>query len=164
METISKRMVTFISSKGNDLVHSPSAPVRVLEYRVKYPWNQSFGTGTKLIGIVVFTPKSESHKGYCHGGSMCSVMDDIIGWTGFCASGQCVPWSGFTVQVNTNLLKPVKVGQILRIDCVIERIERRKVYVSALLFDPESISEACDGIHAKAEGLVILNRGILSSE
>jgi hypothetical protein len=26
-------------------------------------------------------------------------MDDAIGWMGFCVSGSCRPWSGYTVQV-----------------------------------------------------------------
>lgn len=120
-------------------------------------------TAAVLKGIVHFTSRAESHKGYCHGGSMCSIMDDIIGWTGFCASGRCLPWSGYTVQVNTKLMKPVPVGRVLLLECRIVRLERRKVFVVAKLTDP---AEEGDGgfdatIHAEADGLVILNRGVL---
>mmetsp|Transcript_14988 Transcript_14988/g.28203 ORF Transcript_14988/g.28203 Transcript_14988/m.28203 type:complete len:252 (+) Transcript_14988:166-921(+) len=160
--------------KGCDLVHSISSPVRVLEYRVKYA-NQTRGEGTTLTGLVHFTNMAESHRGYCHGGSMCSIMDDVIGWVGFCATGQCIPWSGFTVQVNTNMMKPVKVGQILMVRATIVKIERRKVYSIAEIVDPEVECETDttkhkDGtqddskkecVHARAEGLVILNRGVL---
>ena len=134
--------------------------MRVLEYRVKCGSTDS-PTGMRLSGVVVFTSRAESHKGFCHGGSMCSVMDDIIGWTGFCASGKCIPWSGYTVQVNCSLLKPIHVGKILRLDCVIDRVERRKVYVSAVLHDPESTSDNDSCIHAKGEGMVVVNRGVL---
>ena len=66
-----------------------------------------------MAGIVHFTSKAESHQGFCHGGSMCSIMDDAIGWIAFCVTGECKPWTGFTVQINTSLKKPVRVGQIL---------------------------------------------------
>lgn len=128
-------------------------------------------TGAILTGIVHFTSRAESHKGYCHGGSMCSIMDDIIGWTGFCASGRCLPWSGYTVQVNTKLMKPVPVGRVLLVECRIVRVEGRKVFVGAKLVDPTgdvSVMEEGDRVsgavvYAEADGLVILNRGVLPS-
>mmetsp|Transcript_24905 Transcript_24905/g.38069 ORF Transcript_24905/g.38069 Transcript_24905/m.38069 type:complete len:243 (+) Transcript_24905:1-729(+) len=160
--------------KGNDLVHSVLSPVRILEYRVNYPADEGSGSGvgagvgTTLHGIVHFTKNAESHKGYCHGGSMCSIMDDIIGWTGFCVTGSCQPWSGFTVQVNTSLMKPIQVGQVLKLECVIEKVERRKVHLKAKLVDPglgnndnDNGVEVC---HARGEGLVIVNHGVLEDE
>ncbi len=158
--------------KGNDLIHSQSSAVRVLEYRLCHdiPKNilpSSFTEVSEqvpiLTGIVHFTPKAESHKGYCHGGSMCSVFDDIIGWTGFCATGKCIPWSGYTVQVNTKLCKPIQVHSILKVVCFIEKIERRKVWVRAFLFDPNIIRSSADGeiLHAEGEGLVILNKAVM---
>jgi acyl-coenzyme A thioesterase PaaI-like protein len=135
--------------------------VRILEYRVQYP-RITGGEGTKLTGIVHFTPKAESHMGFCHGGSMCSIMDDAIGWIGFCVTGECKPWTGFTVQINTSLMKPVKVGQILLLQIKIDKVERRKVFASAELIDPEeSMDDGSECIHAKGDGLVIVNRGVL---
>ena len=40
---------------------------------------------------------------------MTALMDDVIGWCGFCAEGTCKPWCGFTVQVDTSLKAPIKV-------------------------------------------------------
>jgi len=91
--------------QGRDLIHDADAPVRVLDYYVKYGpgvivGNNGVvnngdnreekslevertscsshcctpgrgGVGTILTGIVSFTKRAESHKGYCHGGSMC---------------------------------------------------------------------------------------------
>ena len=96
-------------------------------------------------------------------------MDDIIGWTGFCVSGKCLPWSGFTVQINTKLCKPIPVDKVLKITCFIEKVERRKVFLKALLIDPgnsdpSSNSDAKKGggvVHAESEGIVIINRGVL---
>ena len=166
--------------RGKDLIHSRDSAVRILEYRLSY--NDSNGNdfqmGEKILhdtvpyatltGIVHFTPRAESHKGYCHGGSMCSALDDIIGWTGFCATGTCIPWSGFTVQVNTQMSKPVQVDSILKISCTIIKMERRKVWVKAYLTDPtdcisddgdENIEKEKDtSVHAIGEGLIILNK------
>lgn len=154
--------------KGSDLVHSISSPVRILEYRVQYPStypdssdsHARGGQGTTLCGIVHFTQKAESHQGFCHGGSMTSIMDDAIGWIGFCAAGECKPWSGFTVQINTSLVKPVLVGQVLMLKIKIEKVERRKVFSSAELVDPGIDGEE-DVVYARGDGLVIVNRGVL---
>jgi len=160
---------------GNDLMHSKSSPVRILEYRLFYNEELKGGEGdgtstinvngdgeenkcsTTLTGIVHFTKNAESHPKHCHGGSMTSIMDDVIGWTGFCVSGEVKPWSGYTVQVNTTLKKIVKVGMILKIVGKVVKIERRKVWVEAVLIDPQC-EEGDDSIHAKAEGLVILKK------
>lgn len=148
-------------TKGNDLVHSVSSPVRILEYRVQYP-NEHEGTQIQLTGIVHFTKFAESHKGFCHGGSMCGIMDDAIGWIGFCVTGECKPWSGFTVQVNTSLVKPVVVGQVLKLRCRIVRVERRKVSSLVELVDPGGGDDDGDEcVHARAEGLFIANRGVI---
>lgn len=174
--------------KGSDLVHDRKSPVRVLEYYVKYGPGITYteeitnnndnsssekpairyknfvrgGVGTTLTGIVHFTKRAESHKGYCHGGSMCSIMDDVIGWVGFLVTGDCHPWSGFTVQVNSKLQRPVHVDSILLVQAKITHIERRKVSIEAMISDPKDETGNC--IHATASGLVVVNRGILSED
>eukprot|EP00584_Thalassiosira_punctigera_P009060 CAMPEP_0172528942 /NCGR_PEP_ID=MMETSP1067-20121228/3153_1 /TAXON_ID=265564 ORGANISM="Thalassiosira punctigera, Strain Tpunct2005C2" /NCGR_SAMPLE_ID=MMETSP1067 /ASSEMBLY_ACC=CAM_ASM_000444 /LENGTH=188 /DNA_ID=CAMNT_0013312921 /DNA_START=85 /DNA_END=648 /DNA_ORIENTATION=- len=75
--------------KGTDLCHSRQSPVRISHYGVQY---RDGGIGTTLTGVVHFTNSAESHAGFCHGGSMTSVMDDVIGWTAFHVTGACVPW------------------------------------------------------------------------
>ena len=87
---------------------------------------------------------------------MCSVFDDVIGWCGFMVSGKCRPWSGFTVQINTSLKKPISVKSTLLVQAVITSIERRKVSIEAELTNPVDKS-----LHAKGEGLVVVNRGVL---
>lgn len=172
--------------KGRDLVHDRHAPVRVLEYYVQYGPEVAIdasgdtrpgGVGTTLSGVVEFTKRAESHQGYCHGGSMCSIMDDVIGWVAFCATGSCRPWTGFTVQVNTSLKKPIPVSTVLLIQATITQIDKgRKVFVSAKLVDPSDSLDKDDDVdddddddqstsepvvHATGTGLVLLNRGVL---
>lgn len=168
--------------QGRDLIHDVHSPVRILEYYVQYGTSQPLtglsrgGIGTKLTGIVHFTRRAESHQGYCHGGSMTSVMDDVIGWVAFLVTGQCRPWSGYTVQVNTSLKRPIPVDSILVVQATIVQVLRRKVSVEATIFDPSEEDDLdYDGgdddgifktinpntIHAASEGLVVINRGIL---
>ena len=64
---------------------------------------------------------------------MCSAMDDILGWTAFMAGTG--PWCGATVQVNCSLKKPVKVGQMMKIESKVVKKERKKVFITATLTD-----------------------------
>jgi acyl-coenzyme A thioesterase PaaI-like protein len=151
--------------QGHDLVHDRDAPVRVMNYYVQYGSGLGGlprgGVGTTLTGITHFTKRAESHAGYCHGGSMCSVLDDVIGWVAFLVTGSCQPWTGFTVQVNTSLKRPISVDSMLLVQAKITKVERRKVSVSATIFDPSGDDIV---VHAEGEGLVILNRGVLPEE
>jgi len=120
--------------KGTDFCHGSTAPVRILKYFLHFSGGDEHA---KLTAPVVFTPRAESGRGYCHGGSMCAVMDDAIGWMGFAYTGVVKPWVGFTVQVNTTLKKPVSVGSVLRLDASVERLEgERKVWIKSSLVDP----------------------------
>ena len=114
--------------------------------------------GTTLTGLVHFTKNAESHAGYCHGGSMTSVMDDIIGWTAFLVTGQCIPWSGFTAQVNVSLKRPIAVGTYLKVVGKIQKFEGRKVWIHAELLLVGDGNNKDDILHCTAEGLVILKR------
>lgn len=165
---------------GRDLIHDIHSPVRVMNYYVHYGTEQPLtglsrgGVGTRLTGIVHFTKRAESHPGFCHGGSMTSVLDDVIGWVAFLVTGQCRPWSGFTVQVNTSLKRPIPVDSILVVQATIVQVIRRKVSVEATIFDPQENEELeNDGdvfsiqpnaIHATAEGLVVMNRGVMPAD
>jgi len=146
---------------GIDFCHSRYASVRIMEYLIEHPElqadeNLSSTTQTelfpRLIGVAHFTPRAESHRGLCHGGSFCALMDDVIGWLGFCVSGTVKPWSGYTVQVNTSLMKSVKVGQVLKLEAWVQRKEgTRKYWIEAQLINPET-----GDIHCKGSGLFLL--------
>lgn len=132
-------------------MHSPTSHVRIYDYLLSssHP-DHAIVTDIYLTSIVYFTSSAESHKGLCHGGTMCAIMDDVIGWTGFCESGQCIPWSGYTVQVDTTLKKPIPIGSILRIEGWIEKREgKRKIHIRAKLTDEHG------DIHAIGTGLFL---------
>jgi predicted thioesterase len=83
-------------------------------------------------------------------------MDDIIGWCAMFVTGACHPWSGYTVQVNTALRRPIPVGTFLLAKATIVSVERRKVSIKAVILDPDM-----DSLHAEGEGLVVMNKGVL---
>ena len=131
---------------GYDLCHSRHSSVRISHYAISYGRPSSStvlqgGVGTTITGLCHFTHTAESHKGYCHGGSMTAVMDDVIGWTAFCVTGQCIPWSGYTVQVNVTLKHPVQIGSYLILRGTIVKWDGgRKVWVKTILFSNSSTS------------------------
>lgn len=152
--------------KGADLCHSISSPVRISHYCVQYKNSNdgnnfsngegSSGVGTTLTGVAHFTKNAESHSNYCHGGSMTSTMDDVIGWTAFHVTGECKPWSGFTAQVNVSLKRPIPVGSYLKIVGVVTKTERRKVWIESRLVGGGE--HDADLVYCTAEGLVILKK------
>mmetsp|Transcript_16340 Transcript_16340/g.29481 ORF Transcript_16340/g.29481 Transcript_16340/m.29481 type:complete len:98 (-) Transcript_16340:154-447(-) len=90
---------------------------------------------------------------------MTSVMDDIIGWTAFLVTGACVPWSGFTAQVNVSLKRPIAVGSYLKVVGRISKWEGRKVTIqSELVVGNEK--DGAGAVHCTAEGLVILKKDV----
>jgi acyl-coenzyme A thioesterase PaaI-like protein len=78
---------------------------------------------------------------------MTSAMDDALGHIAFFAGEG--PWQGATVQVNTKLQKPVRVGQFLKLEATIVKREGRKVHVAATLVDADG------AVYASMEGLSI---------
>jgi len=91
---------------GTDYIHGLDAAVHVPGYLL-----EATRGGVLLVGAAHFGAGAESHQGLCHGGAMTALMDDAIGWCGFCVSGTCEPWSGFTVQIDTSLKAPVQVSR-----------------------------------------------------
>ena len=138
---------------GTDYAHSCDGAV----YIAGYGLGQSTEGHPKLVGAVHFGAGAESHRGLCHGGTMCTIMDDVIGWTGFCVGGTCTPWSGFTVQINTKLQAPIEVGSWLRVEGEIIGVERRKVSVRASLTAPAT-EKSGEVVHCTAEGLFLLKK------
>lgn len=134
---------------GTDLIHNPDGiGVQVQAYF----WSPPTLT---LTGIVRFGRGAESHRGLCHGGAMTSLMDDLCGHICFVASS--APWCGATVQVNCKLMKPVRVGEVLKIVGRIVKRETKekdgklstKVFISAELLGED------DAVYASLEGLSI---------
>jgi len=62
---------------------------------------------------------------------MTSLLDDLCGHCAFLAGSG--PWDGATVQVNSKLLKPVKVGAFMKVVGRVAQKDKRKVSITAEL-------------------------------
>ena len=145
--------------KGRDYVHSSDAGARVTQYFLCFEPRDGTYPRIRLHGTVRMGPAAESHRGLCHGGSMTALMDDVVGWTGFCATGVCIPWSGFTAQINCKLCAPIEVGAELIIEGEIDRREGRKCFIVARL-----VSDTADEVvHATCEGLFIMSKEVAAA-
>jgi acyl-coenzyme A thioesterase PaaI-like protein len=135
---------------GNDLCHNSNGEgVRVLDYF----WNEKT---EELTGIVHFGKDCESHRGLCHGGAYCSLMDDFCGHIAFISGNS--PWNGATVQVNVSLKKPIKIGSVLRIHG--KKVTKgRKCQCSAVLDDGEGTEN-----YATLDGLSVTNLRLVSKD
>lgn len=152
-------------------MHSRNSHVRIFDYMLLPPDCQDkidSDADYRIISAVSFSPDAESHKGLCHGGTMCAVMDDCIGstkysfhnndiikvfsgWMGFCESGKCIPWSGYTVQVDTSLKKAISINSTLKLEAWIEKREgKKKIYVKCKLWNPMT-----QEVHALGSGLFL---------
>ena len=70
---------------------------------------------------------------------MTSLMDDLCGH--ICFVSAISPWCGATVQVNCKLTKPVRVGDVLRVD---GRVARRED-------EPELFERAPEGVRKRLD-------------
>ena len=118
----------------NDFCHGKDSAVKVGEY--VFDSDRSV-----MTGHVHFTEKAESHPGSCHGGSMCAVIDDAVGWFGFFVGDpECSPWSGYTAQINVSLKAPVPLGSRLTVRAQLESVStsakgKEKLWVSVRIQD-----------------------------
>jgi len=79
---------------------------------------------------------------------MTSLFDDVAGHVVF-IEGKKSPWDGATVRVEVDLLKPVRVGQVLEVAGWVWKRERKKVFVRG------ELRGAGGEVYAKMEGLSI---------
>ena len=106
-----------------------------------------------LTGVVEFSKNCESHRGLCHGGSMTSLFDDILGHLAFIYAGT-KPWDGATVKVNCDLMKPVRIGSVLEVSGRVTRRERKKVFIEAVLREGE-LQDGKEVVYARMEGICL---------
>mmetsp|Transcript_10691 Transcript_10691/g.39244 ORF Transcript_10691/g.39244 Transcript_10691/m.39244 type:complete len:298 (+) Transcript_10691:3920-4813(+) len=142
---------------GSDYCHAPNSHVFINAYW----WN---ARDFVLEGVVKYTAGAESHRGFCHGGSMCAAMDDLVGWTAFVAAkgvaGEGTGWIGYTVQVNTTLCRPVPVGTLCKLKGWVHEWDRRKLWIHGKLLghNPGGCGEGEWVEYCRVVGLSIINK------
>ena len=132
----------------NDFCHSETSPAQVQEYAFDHDKQI-------LTGKIFFNERAQGHGGFCHGGATCAIMDDLIGWYGFCTGNsekKCVPWSAYTIQVNVSLRKPIPVNRSYR--CKATLIEQARSKSGKLKIHAKAtiVSEDGNTTYATATG------------
>lgn len=93
------------------------------------------GEGLTARGEFTVTPTHQGAPGLAHGGLLGLAFDEVLGLLGFLIRTPMV-----TGRLETEFLRPVPVGTTLHIAAQVDRIEGRKVVVSA-----EGRADAVDG-------------------
>lgn len=88
-----------------------------------------------------FGRETQGPPGHVHGGAMAAVLDEAMG-------GACWMNGRRTVaaKISVSFLEMVKLETETRVESRIERVDGRKVYVRALLFDGERRVAESDGL------------------
>lgn len=81
-------------------------------------------TKPQVVGLVRVGTQVDGHQGIVHGGILAMLIDDTLGY-GFYSVG----WpAAFTANLSVNYRAPVPAQTILRIECFLEKQERRKLH------------------------------------
>lgn len=88
-----------------------------------------------------FGRETQGPPGHVHGGAMAAVLDEAMG-------GACWMNGHRTVaaKIAVSFLEMVKLETETRVESRIERVDGRKVYVRAMLFDRERRVAESDGL------------------
>lgn len=98
----------------------------------------------ELFGCAAWGPEAEGPPGCAHGGSIATVMDDVMGTVCFASKHTVV-----ALNLNVNFKKFVKLGTEPRTHAVIERVDGRKVHARATLTSVEG------EVHCETTGLFL---------
>ena len=131
-----------------------SSPL-ITESRLTEPPDfQNSALWPKVESVVMFTPNSEQAKSWVHRGALCALMDDAANWAGFCVSGVCDRFCGFTKHVDVSLKRPVRVGSVLKlIGETMEIKNRTDCHVKCKIIDPAYN----DNVHCEADCIFVMN-------
>ena len=74
------------------------------------------------------TAPYEGYPGYLHGGIMCAILDEAMGWAAYNLSGGTL---AVTAKVHVRFKRPAPVGQPLTVSASITRKTKRRIWTRA---------------------------------
>jgi uncharacterized protein (TIGR00369 family) len=72
----------------------------------------------------------EGYPGYLHGGILCAILDEAMGWAAYRLSGGTL---GVTAKVHVRFRRPAHVGQPLSVSASITRKTKRRIWTRAAI-------------------------------
>ena len=84
----------------------------------------------KVIGVFRLEERYQGAPGIAHGGIVALVLDEALGKVSkFCGA------TAVTAELNVEYLRPVRIGEQLRVEAVNERVEGKHLYHSGEIRD-----------------------------
>jgi acyl-coenzyme A thioesterase PaaI-like protein len=96
---------------------------------------------TDLLARVWFGPEAEGPPGHAHGGAMAAVLDEAMGFAAWLAGHPVV-----AARLTTDFRRMLPLGTVCTVEPAVERIEGRKVHVTARLVAGEAVYAEGDAI------------------
>ncbi|KAJ1921018.1 hypothetical protein H4219_000876 [Mycoemilia scoparia] len=98
----------------------------------------------KMVAVFHLGRSLCGHKRVVHGGMIATMFDEM---TARPALLNLPRYTGFTAYLNVNYRLPVLADQVLTIECGVDRIDGRKVFVKGVLKDHKgSVLSDCDAL------------------
>jgi uncharacterized protein (TIGR00369 family) len=72
----------------------------------------------------------EGYPGYLHGGIVCAILDEAMGWAAYKLSGGTL---AVTAKVHVRFKRPAHVGQSLSVSASITRKTKRRIWTRAAI-------------------------------
>lgn len=105
-----------------------------------------------VVALVRVGTRVDGHAGIVHGGILAMLVDDVLGY-GFYSVG----WpAAFTANLSVDYRAPVPAQTILRLECRLEKYERRKLYWRVRVTD----AHRRDKVYVEATCLFVIPRHV----
>lgn len=108
---------------------------------INYYWHEDT---KEITASVIFGPKSQGPPFHVHGGAIAAVLDEAMGTCAWLNGSICV-----AVNIDIDYRRMIPLNQCLELNCGLEKIEGRKVFVKGRMTTIEG------EILAESEGIFV---------
>ena len=115
--------------------------------------------GERVTGEVTLDERHQGAPGFAHGGAVATALDDTLG-TLLVVLGQ----PGVTASLEVNYRRPAFLGRRFRLDAEVERIEGRKIHMTARMRDDGDVVAEARALFIQVEPDHFLQTGAVPRE
>jgi acyl-coenzyme A thioesterase PaaI-like protein len=115
--------------------------------------------GKRVTGEVVLDDRHQGAPGFAHGGAVATALDDTLG-TLLVVLGQ----PGVTARLEVNYRRPAFLGRRFELEDEVERVEGRKIHMTALMRDSGEVVADARALFIQVEPDHFLQTGQVPEE